>query len=95
MPVLSLSKGSHRNGLAIARSPAIMRHQIHEVEMAIPKEITRLLERYDAQREAYESGQYKETERPTTRFSREYLIDMSRPLSRTGARSYGIGTPLH
>jgi hypothetical protein len=30
--------------------------------MAVPKEITRLVERYDAQREAYESGQYKETE---------------------------------
>ena len=30
--------------------------------MAVPREITRLLERYDAQREAYESGQYKETE---------------------------------
>jgi len=27
-----------------------------------PAEITRLLERYDAQREAYQSGQYKETE---------------------------------
>jgi hypothetical protein len=38
-----------------------MRRQVHEVEMAVPKEITRLLERYDAQREAYESGQYKET----------------------------------
>ena len=33
-----------------------------EVEMAVPQEIERLLERYDAQREAYESGQYKETE---------------------------------
>ena len=30
--------------------------------MAVPKEIARLVERYDAQREAYESGQYKETE---------------------------------
>ena len=30
--------------------------------MAVPQEIQRLLERYDAQREAYESGQYKETE---------------------------------
>jgi hypothetical protein len=30
--------------------------------MAVPHEIKRLLERYDAQREAYESGQYKETE---------------------------------
>lgn len=30
--------------------------------MAVPQEITRLIERYDAQREAYESGQYKETE---------------------------------
>ncbi len=30
--------------------------------MAVPQEIERLLERYDAQREAYESGQYKETE---------------------------------
>jgi hypothetical protein len=39
-----------------------MRRQVHEVEMAVPKEITRLLERYDAQRDAYESGQYKETE---------------------------------
>ena len=30
--------------------------------MIVPQEIKRLLERYDAQREAYESGQYKETE---------------------------------
>ncbi len=30
--------------------------------MAVPQEIERLIERYDAQREAYESGQYKETE---------------------------------
>ena len=30
--------------------------------MAAPQEIERLIERYDAQREAYESGQYKETE---------------------------------
>lgn len=30
--------------------------------MPVPQEIARLLERYDEQREAYESGQYKETE---------------------------------
>lgn len=30
--------------------------------MPVPQEVTRLLERYNAQREAYESGQYKETE---------------------------------
>lgn len=30
--------------------------------MAVPQEITRLLERYAEQREAYQSGQYKETE---------------------------------
>jgi hypothetical protein len=36
--------------------------QIHEVAMPVPLEVKRLLERYEAQREAYESGQYKETE---------------------------------
>ena len=30
--------------------------------MPVPQEIEQLIERYDAQREAYESGQYKETE---------------------------------
>ena len=30
--------------------------------MTVPQEITRLLERYAEQREASESGQYKETE---------------------------------
>jgi len=30
--------------------------------MAVPQDIVRLIERYNAQREAYESGQYKETE---------------------------------
>jgi len=39
-----------------------MRGHIHEVEMAVPQEIKRLVERYEAQREAYESGQYKETQ---------------------------------
>jgi len=29
--------------------------------MAAPKEVLRLIERYDAQRAAYESGRYKET----------------------------------
>ena len=31
--------------------------------MPVPQEVKRLVERYDAQREAYESGQYKETEK--------------------------------
>lgn len=30
--------------------------------MAVPQEILRLIERYDAQRQAYQSGQYKETQ---------------------------------
>ena len=30
--------------------------------MTVPMEITRLLQRYDAQREAYQSGQYKEAQ---------------------------------
>ena len=37
-------------GLAIRKSSAIMRVQIHEVEMAVPQEIQRLLERYDVKR---------------------------------------------
>lgn len=33
-----------------------------ERHMAVPPEILRLIERYEAQREAYQSGQYKETQ---------------------------------
>jgi len=55
-----------------------MRHWIQEVAMAVPQEIVRLIERYNAQREAYESGQYKETEMGTFRMCYKGTFSKSR-----------------
>jgi len=46
--------------------------------MAVPQEIVRLIERYNAQREAYESGQYKETEMGTFRMCYKGTFSKSR-----------------